>query len=76
MDSNSENSSDNSSVKFDTIINENENQNQNQNNVTLSIDDFKTILNVLVVVSKRGGFLLEEYKTVGELFDRLKLLAN
>lgn len=74
MDSNSENSSENSSVKFDTIINENENQ--NQNNVTLSIDDFKTILNVLVVVSKRGGFLLEEYKTVGELFDRLKLLAN
>ena len=74
MDSNSENSSDNSSVKFDTIIDENENQ--NQNNVTLSIDDFKTILNVLVVVSKRGGFLLEEYKTVGELFDRLKLLAN
>jgi hypothetical protein len=74
MDSNSENSSDNSSVKFDTIINENENQ--NQNNVTLSIDDFKTVLNVLVVVSKRGGFLLEEYKTVGELFDRLKLLAN
>lgn len=70
MDSDSENFLDRSSVKFDTIVNE------NQSNVSLSLDDLKIILNILVVVSKRGGFLLEEYKIVGELFDRLKLLGN
>jgi len=65
-----ENSSSDSGVKFDTVVSE------NQNSITLSKDDFLTILNVLVVVSKRGGFLLEEYKVVGELFDRLKVLSN
>jgi hypothetical protein len=65
-----ENSSSDSGVKFDTVVSE------NQNSITLSKDDFQTILNVLVVVSKRGGFLLEEYKVVGELFDRLKVLSN
>ena len=59
-----------SGVKFETAVSE------NQNSITLSKDDFQTILNVLVVVSKRGGFLLEEYKVVGELFDRLKVLSN
>jgi hypothetical protein len=65
-----ENTSSDSGVKFDTVVSE------NQNSITLSKDDFQTILNVLVVVSKRGGFLLEEYKVVGELFDRLKVLSN
>jgi len=65
-----ENSSSDSEVKFDTVVSE------NKNSITLSKDDFQTILNVLVVVSKRGGFLLEEYKVVGELFDRLKVLSN
>lgn len=59
-----------SGVKFETVVSE------NKNSITLSKDDFQTILNVLVVVSKRGGFLLEEYKVVGELFDRLKVLSN
>ena len=76
MQVDSENSLDSSSVKFDTIVNENQNENQNQSNVTLSLDDLKIILNILLVVSKRGGFILEEYKIVGELFDRLKLLGN
>lgn len=65
-----ENNSSDSGVKFDTVVGE------NQNSITLLKDDFQTILNVLVVVSKRGGFLLEEYKVVGELFDRLKVLSN
>ena len=65
-----ENSSNDSGVKFDTVVSE------NQNSITLSKDDLKTILNVLVVISKRGGFLLEEYKVVGELFDRLRVLSN
>lgn len=65
-----ENISSDSGVKFDTVVSE------NQNSIILSKDDFQTILNVLVVVSKRGGFLLEEYKVVGELFDRLKVLSN
>lgn len=65
-----ENNSSDSGVKFDTVVGE------NQNSITLSKDDFQTILNVLVVISKRGGFLLEEYKVVGELFDRLKVLSN
>lgn len=60
-----------STVKFENVVSENQNS-----TITLSKDDFKTILNVLVVVSKRGGFLLEEYKVVGELFDRLKVLSN
>jgi hypothetical protein len=59
-----------SGVKFETAVSE------NQNSITLSKDDFQTILNVIVVVSKRGGFLLEEYKVVGELFDRLKVISN
>lgn len=65
-----ENSLGDSGVKFDAVVSE------NKNSITLSKDDFQTILNVLVVVSKRGGFLLEEYKVVGELFDRLKVLSN
>lgn len=60
-----------STVKFENVVNKNQNS-----TITLSKDDFQTILNVLVVVSKRGGFLLEEYKVVGELFDRLKVLSN
>ena len=65
-----ENNFSDSTVKFDNVVSE------NTNTITLSKDDFQTILNILVVVSKRGGFLLEEYKVVGELFDRLKVISN
>ena len=65
-----ENISDDSEVKYDTVISE------NKNSITLSKEDLQTILNILVVVSKRGAFLLEEYKLVGELFNRLKILSK
>jgi hypothetical protein len=65
-----ENKLNESELNFDTLVSE------NQNNITLTKSDFQTILNILIVVSKRGGFLLEEYKVVGELFDRLKVLSN
>ena len=58
-------------VKFENVVDENQ-----ISTITLSKDDFKTIINILVVISKRGGFLLEEYKVVGDLFDRLKVLSN
>ena len=54
-------------LNFDTIVTE------NQNSVIISKDDLKLILDILVVISKRGGFLIEEYKAVGEVFDRLKV---
>jgi len=65
-----ENNSDNSEIKHDTIVSE------NKNSITISKEDFQAILNILVVISKRGAFLLEEYKVVGELFNRLKVLSN
>lgn len=67
-----DNSLGDTTVQSDTI----ESESINKNSITLSKDDFKTIINILVVVSKRGGFLLEEYRVVGELFDRLKLLSD
>ena len=60
-----------STAKFENVVTENQNS-----TITLSKNDFQTILNTLIVISKRGGFLLEEYKVIGELFERLKVMSN
>ena len=65
-----ENNSGNSEVKFDTVVKE------NQDNVSIAKKDLQTILNVLLVISKRGGFILDEYKVVGELFTTLNSLSK
>lgn len=44
------------------------------NKVSISKDDLKIILNILIVCAKRNAFELEEYKVIGELNNRLKLL--
>ena len=60
-----------STFKFENVVNEDQ-----SSKITLSKDDLQTILSVLVVISKRGGFQLEEYKVIGELFERLKVISN
>ena len=72
MNNNKENSSktENSSNK------ESQNNTENSNNKELSQDDIKIMLDIIVVISKRGGFQLEEYKIVSELYEKLKLLLN
>lgn len=41
--------------------------------VTVSLNDVKLILSVIDVVSRRGGFLPGDFKTVGELYDKLNI---
>ena len=38
--------------------------------VSVSSDDIKTILSVINVVSRRGGFVPSEFGVVGSLFDK------
>lgn len=49
---------------------------ENSNNKELSQDDIKIMLDIIVVISKRGGFQLEEYKIISGLYEKLKLLLN
>lgn len=44
--------------------------------VTVSKELLKILQNVLVVVSKRGGFVLEEYKVVADLNEKLTELLK
>ena len=44
--------------------------------VTISKELLKILQNVLVVVSKRGGFVLEEYKVVADLNEKLTELLK
>lgn len=41
--------------------------------VTIPLNDVKLVLSVIDVVSKRGGFLPMDFKTVGELFEKLSV---
>ena len=55
---------------------ESPNNTENSNNTELLQHDIKTMLDIIVVISKRGGFQLGEYKIVSELYEKLKLLLN
>jgi hypothetical protein len=50
--------------------------NKKANEIIIDKYDIKLILNILNVCSKRGAFQLEEFKIIGELNDKLKLLNN
>lgn len=63
---------DSDSLKLEDNIDESLLTKSKQNEVIISEEDFKCILNILVVLSKRGAFQIDEYKIVGNLFDRLK----
>ena len=63
-------------LTFENAIDESLLSKSQQKGVTISEDDFKCILNILIILSKRGAFQLEEYKVVGDLFDRLKMVSN
>lgn len=45
-------------------------------NISISVEDLSLILNTLIVINKRGGFVLEEYKSIGELYDKLYTLLK
>lgn len=51
-----------------TVVNQTEDE-----NVTISLNDVKIILNVIDVISKRGGFSPMDFKAVGELFEKLSV---
>ena len=46
-----------------------------ENTVPVTKSDIKLMLNILQVVTQRGGFVLDEFQIVGELNKRLKALA-
>ena len=50
--------------------------NSEKKEINISEDDFKLILNILIVLSKRGAFNIDEYNLVGDLFNRLKIAGN
>lgn len=59
-----------------TDINHNTNTNTStisnlNNDVVISQEDLVLILNLLIIINKRGAFILEEFKTVGELYSKL-----
>lgn len=45
---------------------------ENNENVNIPKNYGLLMLNILTVCSKRGAFLPEEFKTIGELFELLK----
>ena len=46
-----------------------------ENTVPVTKNDVKLMLNILQVVTQRGGFVLDEFQIVGELNKKLKALA-
>lgn len=46
------------------------------NLVNITRDDLNLIINLLIIINKRGGFLLEEYISIGELYSKLVLLKK
>lgn len=46
-----------------------------ENTVPVTKNDVKLMLNILQIVTQRGGFVIDEFKIVGELNTRLKALA-
>jgi CO dehydrogenase/acetyl-CoA synthase alpha subunit len=47
-----------------------------ENTVAIKKDDLTLILNLLIIINKRGGFLLEEFGVVGDLYSNLMKLRN
>lgn len=45
-----------------------------ENTVPVTKNDVKLMLNILQIVTQRGGFVLDEFQIVGELNKRLKQL--
>jgi hypothetical protein len=41
--------------------------------VTIPLNDVKLVLSVIDVVSKRGGFSPMDFKTVGDLYEKLSV---
>lgn len=44
-----------------------------EKNVVVPIEDVKLILSVIDAIAKRGGFLPVDFKTVGDLFEKLSV---
>ena len=68
-------------VEYENVENENSEKEEILGNKgflsnTLSKNDLNTMLEIILVISKRGGFQLEEYKIVSELYEKLKLLLK
>lgn len=56
----------NKTITFDNFIND--------NSISILKTDHKLIVNLLIVLSKRGAFNIDEYKVIGDLYERLKKL--
>ena len=44
--------------------------------ISIKNEDLTLILNLLIIINKRGGFLLEEYSVVGDLYTNLMKLRK
>lgn len=44
--------------------------------ISIKKEDLTLILNLLIIINKRGGFLLEEYSVVGDLYTNLMKLRK
>lgn len=42
--------------------------------INLTEDEYNILINILVICSERGVFKINEFKIVGELFERIKTL--
>lgn len=56
-------------------LEENSVTNVAENTVPVTKNDVKLMLNILQVVTQRGGFVLDEFQIVGELNKKLKALT-
>ena len=63
---------DSDSLKLEDNIDKSLLTKSKQNEIIISEEDLKCILNILIVLSKRGAFQIDEYKIVGNLFHGLK----
>jgi hypothetical protein len=42
--------------------------------IKLNEEEYNLLLNIFIICSKRGVFQIDEYKIIGELYERIKKL--
>ena len=67
----------NESNEKQVITKNNQLSNASQNDSkSISIEDIKLMLNTIIVISKRGGFQIDEFKIIGNLYEKLLSIIN
>ena len=44
--------------------------------ISITEEEFNILINIFTICSKRGVFQIDEYKIIGELFERIKRLKT